>query len=174
DARPYFTCGDNDLDEFYSRDSILSANQLLSVSYGVLDETESLVAYFSVSNDAISRDHMPNSRFHRLFNTIPLEKRYSTLPAVKIGRLGVSERAQCNKLGTNILDFLKVWFTHKNKTGCRFIVVDAYNNPRTINFYEKNGFKFLVDGNKNDSTRIMYFDLIPFINFVIESQSIKK
>jgi len=109
-----------------------------------------------------------------LFNTIPLEKRYSTLPAVKIGRLGVSERAQCNKLGTNILDFLKVWFTHKNKTGCRFIVVDAYNNPRTINFYEKNGFKFLVDGNKNDSTRIMYFDLIPFINFVIESQSIKK
>jgi len=139
-----------------------------------LNDTESLVAYFSVSNDAISRDHMPNNRFHRLFKSIPLEKRYSTLPAVKIGRLGVSKQAQGNKLGTDILNFLKVWFTDKNKTGCRFIVVDAYNNPRTINFYENNGFKFLVHGNKSDNTRIMYFDLIPFMNFVIESQSVKK
>ena len=28
------------------------------------------------------------------------------------------------------------------KTGCRFIVVDAYNKENVLHFYEKNGFKF--------------------------------
>ena len=40
--------------------------------------------------------------------------------------------------------FIKDWFRHEdNKTGCRFLVVDAYNNPRTLHFYERNDFRFL-------------------------------
>ena len=36
------------------------------------------------------------------------------------------------------------WFVHPyNKTGCRFIVVDAYNKENVLHFYGKNGFKFL-------------------------------
>jgi hypothetical protein len=49
------------------------------------------------------------------------------MPAVKIGRLGVAHASQRDGTGTQVLDFLKMWFTVGNKTGCRFIVVDAYN-----------------------------------------------
>jgi GNAT superfamily N-acetyltransferase len=92
-------------------------------------------------------------------------KRYSSLPAVKIGRLGVSADVARTGVGSRILDYLKVWFTRGNKTGCRFIIVDAYKDPAVIAFYKKNGFLFLTaDENENERTRIMYFDLIKFAN----------
>ena len=75
-------------------------------------------------------------------------------------------------VGSQILDYLKDWFrSSDNKTGCRFIVVDAYNNPQTLHFYEKNGFKplykteqderdfFNLDSNEQLNTRFFYFDL---------------
>ena len=37
--------------------------------------------------------------------------------------------------------------------------VDAYNQPKVINFYEKNGFKKLTDKDKNKNTRSLFFDL---------------
>lgn len=50
-----------------------------------------------------------------------------------------------------------------NKTGCRFIIVDAYQNA--IPFYERNGFVMLSSRDINDETRLMYFDLITVARF---------
>ncbi len=58
---------------------------------------------------------------------------------------------------------MKNWFTTNSKTGCRFLTVDAYNNPDTLNFYKKNDFEFFTSDDENDSTRAMYFDLIRII-----------
>lgn len=94
-------------------------------------------------------------------------------------------------LGSKVLDFIKSWFIDpQNKTGCRYIVVDAVNTEKVLTFYEKNGFKYIfasdeeemnymsgINGNslwtkflkmlglkKADpifrKTRLMYFDLI--------------
>ena len=82
------------------------------------------------------------------------------MPAVKIGRLGINEDLQKNGVGSEIIDFLKGWFTIGNKTGCRFLVVDAYNKEDVIGFYKKNGFLFLKSEGQSDQTRLMYFDLI--------------
>lgn len=57
---------------------------------------------------------------------------------------------------------IKYDFIHGNKTGCRFIVVDAYNKPEVIGFYSKNAFDFLTLENENDKTRLMFFDLFSF------------
>jgi len=84
------------------------------------------------------------------------------MPAVKIGRLATCKDRQCSGVGTELLDFLKVWFTDGNKTGCRFIVVDAYNNERAIRFYDRSGFQFLIPSDEDEMTRLMYFDLITF------------
>ena len=54
------------------------------------------------------------------------------------------------------------WFTVGNKTGCRFLIVDAYNRSEAVSFYRRNGFEFLTSSDEADSTRIMYFDLITF------------
>ena len=78
-------------------------------------------------------------------------------------------------IGSETLDFIKGWFSSRdNKTGCRFVIVDAVNEPRVVSFYEKNGFyplfsseeqEFLYTGGKKGdpvslSTRLMYFDLL--------------
>ena len=54
-------------------------------------------------------------------------------------------------------DFTKRYFTADNKTGCRFITVDAYS--ATIPFYLRNGFVPLNDDDIDEPTRLLYFDL---------------
>ncbi|ORU91492.1 MAG: hypothetical protein A6F72_01980 [Cycloclasticus sp. symbiont of Poecilosclerida sp. N] len=161
DTRPLFDCGDADLNEFFQKDSIESYRQLLAVTYAI-EQNNELVAYFSVSNDAIKKESFPKSAFKRATSFIPHCKIYSSLPAVKIGRLATSKCKQSNGIGSEILNFIKGWFTEGNKTGCRFIIVDANNNPDTIGFYEKNGFLLLSQKDKSDDTRLLYFDLFNF------------
>lgn len=86
------------------------------------------------------------------------------MPAVKLGRLGTKTGCQSNGVGKDIIDFLKIWFTEGNKTGCKFILVDAYNKDRVIKFYRDNGFQFLINSieDRQQPTRLMYFDLITF------------
>lgn len=159
--RPEFDCGDGDLNEFFAKDSKESGKHLLSVTY-VAEISGKVGAFFSVSNDSIRRKDAGKSILRRLVKPIPREKRYASLPAVKIGRLATCSGMQCKNVGTELLDYIKYSFTHDNKTGCRFVVVDAYNNPRTINFYTKNGFDFLTSEDEQDETRLMFFDLITF------------
>lgn len=58
-------------------------------------------------------------------------------------------------------------------TGCRFLIVDAYNTPNTIRFYQKNDFHFLIEDERLEAkymgigvgrlplnTRLMYYDLL--------------
>jgi GNAT superfamily N-acetyltransferase len=160
DARPAFSCGDSDLDEFYSKDSIEGCKQLLSVTYVFL-KNERAAAFFSVLNDSI-RKQDGRSAFEKILRTLPQGKRYPSMPAVKIGRLGICKEFQGAGYGTSVLDFLKAWFTIGNKTGCRFLIVDAYNEKNVTKFYAKNGFRFLTGNDKSEKTRIMYFDLIKF------------
>lgn len=131
----------------------------MSVTYAWIDGDKTL-AFFSVSNDAVKRELLTGSAFKRITRRVDRGKRYATLPAVKIGRLAVDRAAQANGIGTDILDFIKYWFTDANKTGCRFVIVDAYNNPKTIKFYLKNGFSFLLESDKSEKTRLMFFDLM--------------
>jgi GNAT superfamily N-acetyltransferase len=159
DERPSFDCGDQDLNEFFAVDSIKSGIELLSVTYVVQVGSE-IAAFFSLSNDSIRKDLLEKSIWRKLTGFIPFQKRYSTLPAVKIGRFATSIKFQGDGLGTEILNFLKHWFTDGNKTGCRFIIVDVYNKEKTIKFYDKNGFSFLFSSDKDDKTRLMVFDLM--------------
>ncbi len=161
DPRLSFDCADADLNEFFLKDSIESCRQLLAVTYAV-EQNGELVAFFSVSNDAIKKEAFPRSAFKRATSFIPHCKRYSSIPAVKIGRLAITKNKQSNGIGSEILNFMKGWFTEGNKTGCRFIIVDAHNKPKTIKFYDKNGFSFLSSKDEKDATRLMYFDLSRF------------
>lgn len=133
----------------------------MSVTYAFF-EGEAVLGFFSVSNDSIKKEHCPGSAFKRLQRIIPQRKRYSSMPTAKIGRIGVCVAGKRSGLGTKILDYLKYSFTHNNKTGCRFLVVDAYNQDHIIAFYRKNGFEFLTGADEAEETRIMYFDLITF------------
>ncbi len=98
------------------------------------------------------------SRFG-IIKQLPRRKRYESHPAVKIGRFAVSKAHQKNKVGTSLMDYIKALFIIKNKTGCKFITIDAYKDA--TGFYMKNGFDFLTDDDMGDDHRQMYFDLFP-------------
>lgn len=156
-----FDCGCNDLNDFIKNDAINYASQLLATTYIYLYEN-SPVAFVSYLNDKISySEDIDGNKLSRKIKNIKRTK--SGYPAVKIGRLGVDVNYQRYGLGTQIIDFSKMWFLDANKTGCRFITLDAYNLDKTINFYKNNGFKFLLkknDQEENARTVLMYFDLI--------------
>lgn len=170
-----FKCGDQDLDSFFLEDAFLQEGQLLCKSYCFLDHDSQIVSIFTLSNDSIKK--IPGSRKRKLEKNIPREKLYSSYPAVMIGRLGVSTSFQNQHIGSQVLDFIKAWFIGPlNKTGCRFLIVDSYNKPENIRFYENNGFLMLFSSEEQEKeyrnykegkellTRLMYFDLIQLTN----------
>ena len=171
-----FQCGDDDLDEFFAGDAFLLSDELLCKNYCFTldDDPTAVVAAFTLSNDSIKK--IPGSRKKKVEKNIPREKLYSSYPAVMIGRLGVSSDFQSKHLGSDVLSFIKAWFVDPlNKTGCRFLLVDSYNKPQNLSFYERNGFNFLFSSEEQErefrgikperplNSRLMYFDLIELV-----------
>lgn len=147
----------------------------LGKTYVFVDnDTSEIVAFFTVSNDSIKTTFIPKNSTNRVQRKIPGLKHLRTYPAVLIGRLGVNKSFQGKglKIGRQVVNFIKLWFLDdNNKTGCRFLVVDAYNKPEVLSFYEQNGFKYLYateddekEATQSDSeslnTRLMFLDLL--------------
>lgn len=155
-----FDCGDTDLNDFILHESPYYRKALLAVSYVLeIEDSKEVVAYFSLANDRVSLTDFENNtefnrfRRHRFVN----EKRLKSYPAVKICRLGTELSVRGLGIGTSLLNMIKSLFLDDNKTGCRFITVDAYAGA--IPFYLKNGFAPLTTDDANEHTRLLYFDL---------------
>jgi GNAT superfamily N-acetyltransferase len=157
-----FNCGDADLNDFIINDANNYRKSLLAVTY-VFEHIENgnIIAYFSLANDRVSlSDFKTKTEFNRFRKKrFVNEKRIKSYPAVKICRLGVSEKMKGYGVGTVLLAFIKRFFFHDNKTGCRFITVDAYSDA--ISFYERNNFQYLRndDEPQNMVTYLLYYDL---------------
>jgi hypothetical protein len=156
-----FDCGNTDLNGFLFDDAKKYSNDLIAVTYIIQDDVKT-IAYFNYLNDKISHTDIDGSveKFAaRVGIFLPKEKsHYKSYPAVKIGRLAV--HIDCQKVGgygRKIINFTKGLFTNKNKTGCKFITVDAYKE--SLLFYEKMGFKYLSSRDRKSDTRLMYFNL---------------
>lgn len=152
-----FDCNDSDLNEFLFNDSCPHLGELLSVTY-LIEEPEKTIAFFSLLNDKITLDDVDSNGFWNLLRKkLPQRKRFRSYPAMKIGRLGVHIDFKGKGYGRAILDYLKILFITNNRTGCKYITVDAYRE--SLGFYENNGFKYLTEKDKEKDTRLMYFDL---------------
>ena len=128
DIERNFTCGDSDLDDFFKNDSLHYSVQKLATSY-VVEGEDALLAYFSIANDSISiEDFYKSSSFNRF------RKRFANAKRLK---------------GT---------FYKKQRSACRFLLVDAYRE--SVDFYLKNGFTPIDDmPDLQKHTIPMYFDL---------------
>lgn len=176
-----FSCGNTDLDDFFFQDSFDYAASLFGKSYCFYINQGSsieIICAFTVSNASIFTNRLPNARKKKVGEEVPFAKRDLIYPAVLIGRLGVNVKFQHTgeRIGTYLLDFIKFWFTESdNKTGCRYLVVDAYNTELPLAFYRKNGFKQLFSTEEQEkeyrnittvdtlATRLMFFDLIRMV-----------
>ena len=150
-----FSCGDEDLDDFFRNDAYLYSAQLLGKSYIVVTNSvpSQIACAFTLANDSIKSTMIPKSSRNRLERKVPNAKHTRTYPALLIGRLGVNGQFQRSglHLGSQVIDYLISWFIHpENKTGCRF-----------IENLEKETFH--VEVNRTLNTRMMYLDLIDFV-----------
>lgn len=172
-----FNCGNPDLNDFFINESWDYAEALLGKSYCFIlkkNDQPKIVCAFTVSNDSIKLSQLEKPKKNKINRKIPNTKRKNTYPAVLIGRLGVDIEFQNNGIGLELMNFIKGWFVNEqNKTGCRFLVVDAYNDEKPLCYYKKCGFEFLFDDTDSEkitlfgkkeildplNTRLMYFDL---------------
>jgi GNAT superfamily N-acetyltransferase len=156
-------------------DAVRYGQQLMRKTYAFVDtlSLKDIVCAFTVSNASIFTNHLPNARKKSIGRNLPWEKRDLIYPAVLIGRLGVNTAYKKRHLGSELLDYIKQWFIDPdNKTGCRYLIVDAYNQPVPLSFYEANGFRYMfsserqeceyrnIDSTTKLHTRMMYFDLM--------------
>ena len=139
-----FVCGDDDMDEFFQKDALDYTRYRMGKSYcfRMKDDLQTIVACFTVSNDSIRIYDLPSSRRNAMWGITNREKMLTRYPGVLVGRLAVASQFSGKGVGSEVLDFIRMWFLDEsNKTGCRFAIVDAKNEPDVLRFYEHNGFK---------------------------------
>lgn len=161
DIKP-FKCADSDLTQFFFDDAKHFQRELMAVTYLLEYMAQNrTAAYFSLLADKITFNPDEKGVWNRLNRNIPNTKRRRSYPAVKVGRLAVNEEYSGLGLGTFILDNIKYAFSNVKRLGCRFITVDALQTA--VPFYERNGFQFITETDRDDETRLMFFDLKNFI-----------
>ena len=160
-----FDCLDQDINDFYRNDALSYQRDLRAKTY-VLYLEDKIIAFYSVMNDKIDRvsNSIKQGNWQDKFSDKNFETEISKeYPAVKVGRLGVHKDFKGKGIGSFILTYIKASFSDpNNKTGCRFVTLDAYIDKQE--FYEKNGFVELIQGNTNPKreTIPMFFDLKTF------------
>ncbi len=139
-----FDCGDDDLNEYFREDAAKHKEQLLSKTYFFTKATGEKfpVALADLCNDSVRREKFKESPELKSFCET---KHYLSYPAVKITRLGVHKAFQRQNVGTFVINMIKQLFLMDNRTGCRFLTVDAYNRDGIPDFYRRNDFQFFYD-----------------------------
>lgn len=172
-----FSCDDDDLDEFFAKDCLLNQQKLLGKTYFfcLRSRPDTIVSAFSLSNDSIRLTNRITDEYKEQFldDTELHDKTMKRFPAVLMGRLGTNKEFAGKGYGSAMMDFIKVLFRTNNRTGCRFLIVDALNRPDTLHYYEKNDFRYLIEDERLEAkymgigvgrlplnTRLMYFDLL--------------
>ncbi len=154
-------CGDETLDDFLLDDARYFYDEFIANTFVLEDDIET-IAYFSLLNDKVSNTMIPKNLWRKLRNELPHEKHFNSYPAIKIGRLAVSEKYQGEHIGSMLVRSIREMLLRRASVGaCRFITVDALVSKKS--FYEKIGFRLLQNEIPEDAdTVLMYFDLKAF------------
>ena len=161
-----FDCEDEDLNDFLFNEATPYQKELLATTF-VMENDKQTLGYYSLLNDSLQlREDMfaSKSQFRKFLRELmPYPKRHlKTIPALKIGRLAIDKTFKGKGLGSVIMaNIISKCIKMNEEQACRLITVDAYK--QAVPFYQKMGFKFLIEGDKDDTTRLMFLDLTSFI-----------
>ncbi|PGZ57873.1 N-acetyltransferase [Bacillus cereus] len=135
-----FDCGQDDYNKFLTNDAVYYIENNISSIHLLIDkESQEIIAYLALLTDAFLLDGAEKE-------AMDLKIPFSSVPALKIGKLAVSSKYQADKFhyGSFLLELSLGKAAELNLSGiaCRFLTVDAdiEFNPDTPSFYEGNGF----------------------------------
>lgn len=130
------------IQDFFRHEAIPSAEELMSKSYCFYKmDTMEAVAAFCVINTDIAVDFIPKSTRNKLNRKIPYAKQRDHYPAVLIGQIAVFDNFVKYHLGDELMDSIKWWLRNvANLIAARYVVVDAVNHEKVLQFYARNRF----------------------------------
>ena len=168
-----FDCGDKDLNDFFNRDAIKYKHQMLSRTYFFRHKSSGkVICAFSFSASSIKTADLPGSRRKKVKEYVPREKSLKSYPAIIIGRLGVATEFIGQGAGSQLMDIIKNFCLTQFPDFVRFLLVDAYNEPAVVGFYQKNKFTpvFSTEEQEKETyrqspsepllTRYMFYDMM--------------
>ena len=129
----------------------------ITKTYLYLSKEGEVVAYFTISLNVLSTSGISKSTIKKLDG---IDKNREEIACFLIAQLGKSNSCSF-KIGRYVLnDAIETIKDAKNIIGGRFIILDAINHDRVIEFYAENSF-VLVDKDieKRESVR-MYYPLV--------------
>lgn len=172
-----FDCGRDSVNEFFRKEAQDYQDELFGKTYYFClpENSSEIVAGFTVANASIFTKRLPNARQKKIGREVHHSKGLVNYPSVLLAQLGVDIRYKGNNLGAQIINFVASWFTSSsNKSGCRHLIVDAYDEPHLLDFYQRNGLNFFFSSAEQEmqyrnwdiekdgplETRLMYRDMI--------------
>ena len=172
-----FDCGNADLNDFFNSESILYKKQMLSRTYFFRHKISGkIVCAFSFSASSIKTADLPGSRRKKVKEYVPREKSLKSYPGILIGRMGVSKEFSGQGIGSQLIDIIKDFSLIRFPDFVRFLLVDAYNEPAVLGFYQKNDFTLVFSTEEQEKktyqhspseslqTRFMFYDMIHWRN----------
>jgi GNAT superfamily N-acetyltransferase len=130
-----FDCGHDDLNDFIRVDCPRYISQKLSFTSLALYEDQ-IVGYITLLADSIAL-HITIREWFSLHKQITVQQ----VPALKIGRLGISNAYKGRNIGTALVKYAVAVAYRMNDelgVGCRYLTVDS--DQDAVGFYQKVGF----------------------------------
>lgn len=136
-----FLCSINqDLQDFLHNKAIKFEKNLLAKTYVYFqhDDSTTIVAYFSITIKSLLTDGLATSIKQLLDGH---EGKMPAVPCYLIGQLGIADSFRSFKLGEHLLeDAINLITDVQSQLGGRFVLLDAVNHPKVLEFYSNNMF----------------------------------
>lgn len=150
-----FDCGIADYNTFLLKDAeYYMENGISSVQLLIHNDTQRVIGYFALLTDAFLLDKKEK-------NNLDLEIPFSSVPALKIGKLATSKDHKDYHYGSFLLSMCLGAAEALKELGiaCRFLTVDADVEFRkdTYKFYEGNGF--VINQHKSLTQKTSYISM---------------
>lgn len=152
-----FNCGDSEdhqkLNKFLKERAINHQKDMIGTTLIAcdLDSNKKIIGYMTLLTDGITVEEKQKKNF---FESIFMRNKYSTYPALKIGRLAIDKNYQKKGIGRYLFQLaIATGIKINEQAGTRFIIVDS--KKMSTGFYKKLEFKEL---NEKDPY-FLYYDL---------------
>jgi ribosomal protein S18 acetylase RimI-like enzyme len=156
-----FSCGTVSLDNFLRDEAdVLHQDHLNRTSLLFHEDFEGLAGFVTLTNDSI-----PLTTYEIGELGLNYECPVTSFPSIKICRLGVHADLQRQGIGERIIQLVMGGIlATSNLTTARFLITDAINDQKVIDFYQKQGFvesywAKVKRGNSNTATIKMLRDI---------------
>ena len=172
-----FDCGNADLNDFFNNDALEYKRQMLSQTCFFRHKRNGMVVCaFSFSASSIKTADLPGSRRKKVKEYVPREKTLKSYPGILIGRLGVATEFNGQGVGSQLIRLIKDYCITNFPDFVRFLLVDAYNEPSVVGFYQKNKFTEVFSSEEQEKenyrqpsaevlrTRYMFYDMMQWRN----------